>query len=190
MENNSRTYRESLYSQIQDAYGKVLYSYTCQIVEAGSIAQKNHHLKWAQLILSAVSTGGFVSLIITNCQLLEWVGGLCSTILLVLTAYFKDVDLSARQMKHFDTSNKLWVIREKYISLLTDFDSLEEAQIVNMRDYLQDETSRIYAEAPITSEKSYSTAQNLLKNKEAQFFTQEELNQMLPQHLRKSTGKK
>ena len=98
--------------------------------------------------------------------------------------------MSARQMKHFDTSNKLWVIREKYISLLTDFDSLEEAQIVNMRDYLQDETSRIYAEAPITSEKSYSKAQKLLKNKEAQFFTQEELNQILPQHLRKSTGKK
>ena len=34
MEANSPIYRENLYSQIEDAYGKLLYSYTSQIVEA------------------------------------------------------------------------------------------------------------------------------------------------------------
>ena len=112
-------------------------------------------------------------------------GGLCSTALLVLTAYFKDVDFSALQKSHLDTSNKLWLIREKYISLLTDFDVLSDEEIQLKRDGLQQETSAVYDEAPITTEKSYSIAQDLLKNKEAQYFSRDELNKMLPQHLRK-----
>ena len=185
MEANSRTYSEALYSQIEDAYGKLLYSYTTQIVEAGRVAKKNRRLKWTQFILSALSTGGFIGTIISNQQVLIWVGGLCSTALLVLTAYFKDVDFSALQKSHLSTSNKLWLVREKYISLLTDFEALDEASIKLKRDELQTETSSIYDEAPITSEKSYSIAQDLLKNKEAQFFSRDELNKMLPQHLRK-----
>ena len=46
MEANSRTYSEALYSQIEDAYGKLLYSYTTQIVEAGRVAKKNRRLKF------------------------------------------------------------------------------------------------------------------------------------------------
>ncbi len=182
---NSRTYSEQLYSQIEDAYGKLLYTYTTQIVEAGRVAKKNRRLKWAQFILSALSTGGFIGTIISNQQVLIWVGGLCSTALLVLTAYFKDVDFSALQKSHLDTSNKLWLIREKYISLLTDFDVLSDEEIQLKRDGLQQETSAVYDEAPITTEKSYSIAQDLLKNKEAQYFSRDELNKMLPQHLRK-----
>ena len=185
MEANSHTYRDALYSQIEEAYGKVLYSYTSQIVEASRIAKKNLRLKWIQFVLSALSTGGFIGLLITNQQVLVWVGGLCSTALLILTAYFKDVDFSALQKRHLDTSNKLWLIREKYLSLLTDFVSLEESKIVTLRDALQKETSKIYDEAPITSEKSYSVAKDLIKNQESQFFSREELNKMLPQHLRK-----
>lgn len=185
MEANSPVYRDNLYSQIEDAYGKLLYSYTSQIVEAGRLAKKNIRLKWAQFILSALSTGGFIGLLITNQQVLVWVGGLCSTALLILTAYFKDIDFSALQKKHLDTSNKLWLVREKYISLLTDFCSLENDRIVSVRDTLQKETSKIYDEAPITSDKSYSIAKMLIKDKEGQFFSRDELNKMLPQHLRK-----
>lgn len=142
-------------------------------------------MKWAQFILSAFSTGGFIGTLLSSQQVLIWVGGLCSAALLVLTAYYKDIDYSTQQKKHLDTSNKLWLVREKYISLLTDFISLDDEKIVQSRDCLQKETSKIYAEAPITSAKSYSIAKNLIKEKEAQFFSQEELNKMLPQHLRK-----
>lgn len=185
MEANSHTYRDGLYSQIEDSYGKLLYSYTSQIVEAARTEKKNLRLKWVQFILSALSTGGFIGTLVSNQQILIWVGGLCSTALLVLTAYFKDIDFSAQQKKHLDASNKLWLVREKYISLLTDFVALDDERIVQLRDSLQKETSNIYTESPITSEKSYSIAKKLLKEKEAQYFTQEELNMMLPKHLRK-----
>ena len=50
---------------------------------------------------------------------------------------------------------------------------------------LLDECSVIYCAAPLTDGKSYAAAQAALKTNEEQFFTQEELNRMLPAHLRK-----
>ncbi|MCR0367253.1 hypothetical protein MKD15_20865 [[Clostridium] innocuum] len=49
-----------------------------------------------------------------------------------------------------------------------------------------DESSEIYGAAPLTDGKSYAAAQAALKTNEEQFFTQEELNKMLPAHLRKN----
>lgn len=57
--------------------------------------------------------------------------------------------------------------------------------IVRKRDELLDESSEIYCAAPLTDGKSYAAAQAALKTNEEQFFTQEELNKMLPAHLRK-----
>ena len=129
METDFQSYNEQLYSQIEDAYGKLLYTYTTQIVEASRVAKKNAFLKWSQFILSALSTSGFIGTIISSQQVLIWIGGLCSIALLVLTAYFKDVDFSNLQKRHLDTSNQLWLIREKYISLLTDFSVMTENEI-------------------------------------------------------------
>ena len=107
MEANSQLCDITLYNQIEEAYGKVVYTYTTQVIHAGRLHTKYTALKWGQLILSAVSTGGFIGVLISNQILLTWLGGICSTILLVLTAYFKDSDLSAIYKLHLDTSNKL-----------------------------------------------------------------------------------
>lgn len=186
MEANSRSCDSKLYNQIEEAYGKVVYSYTTQIINAGRLYKKYKILKWAQLILSAISTGGFIGTLITNQFLLTWVGGICSTILLVLTAYFKDTDLSATHKLHLETSNKLWLLRELYLSLLTDFPTLSREEIISKRDDYQKRLAEIYASAPLTDDKSYSLAQKSLKENESQFFSREELNQMLPETLRRS----
>lgn len=184
MEVNSQPCNSTLYNQIEEAYGKVVYTYTTQVIHAGRIHKRNTVLKWGQLILSAVSTGGFIGTLITNQILLTWVGGICSTALLILTAYFKDTDLSAIYKKHLNTSNQLWLLRELYLSLLTDFPILSREEIVCKRDDLQLRVAKVYDEAPLTDAKSYSMAQKALKENESQFFTREELNQMLPEALR------
>lgn len=185
MEQDSQCYNKNLYAQIEEAYGKILYSYTTQIIHAGRLKKKSQAIKWAQIILSAISTGGFIGNIISSEAILIWIGGLCSTALLVLTTYLKDVDLAATYAKHLDTSNQLWVIREEYISLLTDFSHLSAETAAMRRDELQKKTATVYTSAPITDEKSYAMAQKALKENEAQFFTREELNKILPISLRR-----
>lgn len=185
MEANSQPYDDALYSQIEEAYGKVVYTYTTQVIYAGRLNRRNTALKWCQLALSALSTGGFIGTLITNQILLTWVGGIFSTALLVLTAYFKDTDLSAIHKKHLDTSNQLWLLREQYLSLLTDFTTLTREEVVKKRDELQMRVAEVYNNAPLTDNKSYTMAQKALKENESQFFTQEELNKLLPVALRK-----
>lgn len=190
MEANSQLCDSALYNQLEEAYGKVIYSYTTQVIHAGRLYKRYKALKWGQLILSAVSTGGFIGTLISNQIILTWIGGVCSTILLVLTAYFKDVDLSAIYNRHLETSNQLWLLREQYLSLLTDFSTLSRAEIVGKRDDLQTRVAKVYNEAPLTDAKSYSLAQKALKENESQFFSRQELNQMLPESLRKEVGSK
>lgn len=185
METNSQQHKDALYSMLEEAYGKVVYTYTAQVIHAGRLKRRNSFLKWLQIILSAVSTGGFLGSVITNQAALVWVGGICSTALLVLTAYFKDSDFSNTYARHHITSNNLWEVREEYLALLTDFHVLTTEEISKKRDDLRKKTSKIYENAPLTDARSYSLAQKAIKEEESQFFSREELNQMLPEKLRK-----
>ncbi|HPM11302.1 MAG TPA: hypothetical protein PK941_12775 [Paludibacter sp.] len=47
--------------------------------------------------------------------------------------------------------------------------------------------ANVYKSAPLTDEKSYSLAQKELKENESQFFSRRELNQMLPESLRRES---
>lgn len=111
-------------------------------------------------------------------------GGLFSTILLAINLFFKDFNLLSEIKNHRDASDELWMVREDYISLLTDFEILNETEIVSKRDSLQKRTFEIYKTAPKTNAKSYSDTQRALKTEEEQFFTPEEIDKMLPAHLR------
>ena len=117
---------------------------------------------------------------------MAWIGGILSTILLVISGYIKDKDFSGEKKDHLKVADDLWPIREDYISLLTDLDELDESVIEKKRDDLKNKTAKVYSGAIQTDARSYKAAQDLIKNKEHQFFTREELNKMLPVHLRRN----
>ena len=97
----------------------------------------------------------------------------------------KELDLVEVQKEHLNTSNKLWALREDYLSLLIDFDRMDYEAIKETRKRLKEEVAKVYNHAPITDEKSYTLAQEELQKKESQFFTRDELNNILPIELRK-----
>jgi len=80
---------------------------------------------------------------------------------------------------------KLWDVRESYISLLVDFMRLDLGEIVSRRDKLQKQLLEIYEQAPRTNLKGYGQAQKSLKHGEELTFTDEEIDIMLPQILKK-----
>ena len=87
--------------------GKLVYTYTCHFKMADRLSKRNFWIKWGQIGLSAISTGGFLGVLISNEQILLWAGGLCSTALLALTSYLKDKDISTEKTDHIKTANKL-----------------------------------------------------------------------------------
>lgn len=184
MEQSSLTYRNDLRKQIKDSLGKVIYTYTTQIINASRIEKFNKHINFLQIFLSAVSASGCLSTIILDKIVLKIIAALCSMILIIISYYMMDRDFLISAKEHLNTANALWEVRENYISLLTDFPMLSDKEIVDKRNNLQNNCMKIYNSAPLTDEKSYKLAQAALKDKEYQFFTKEELNKMLPENLR------
>ena len=177
-------HKDGLKVQIREAYGRLVYTYTTHLKEAGRLAKTNKYIKYGQIALSAISTSGFLGSVITDGNWGKWLGGIMSVFLLILNLYFKNFNFADEIRRHRTTADNLWIVREKYISLLTDFDSLSEDMIMQIRDKLQNTTAEIYKVAPLTTFESYKDAQKALKDEEEQFFESSEIDKMLPEHLR------
>lgn len=184
MNNDVETYRQGLLIQIREAYGRLVYTYTTQLKQVAYLIDKHKMIKYSQIILSSISTGGILVSVISDSIIMTWVSGLVSTLLLALNLLVKESNLAEEIARHRKTAADLWSIREIYISLLTDFDILTEEQLRCWRDKLQEETALIYRNAPSTNAKSYKKAQQALKKEEEQFFRAEEIDRILPEHLR------
>jgi len=189
MDKNCSTHKDRLLSQIRDAYGKVTYSERVHIEQYKYLDYFNKGIKYARIALSAISTTGFIGAIATNEIIAVWIGGVFSILLLVINLFYGNFNIAHDMGLHKKASDELWVIREKYVSLLTDYNSLSEAEIQKQRDELICATSDIYKEVPKTGNRVFSKAQKALKINGEQFFADDELNYLLPKHLR-STDKK
>ena len=177
-------YEEKLRSQIKDAYGRVLYTYTAHHKFAARLIKQKNAIKVAQIVLTAISTVGFLATIITNQVLLSWLGGITAALSLGLNLYTKDFNLQDDIQKHKNAADELWDVRESYVSLLTDFEILDKEEIRRQRDKLQGAVSKVNRQYPGTDDKSYAEAQNALKNEEEQTFNEGEVDELLPTGLR------
>lgn len=178
-----------LESQIREAYGRVTYSQTCHDKFINRIVRLDDRIKLWQIILSGITTSGFVVAIFLDDNVASILGALVSLALLILNTYIKNFNLSGIAQEHKKASDLLWKIREEYVSLLTDFEMLDESEIRNKRDELQERTAEVYSNSPRTDSKSYQAAQKALKTEEEQTFSEEEIDIMLPNSIRRCNRK-
>lgn len=188
-----------LEAEIRESFGKVVYTQKIQDECAIQIRHLQKSIKRWQIILSAISTGGFLSVgldILKTFRLpdayVTWgnsafllLSGLVSLGLLCVNAYTKENDLCALANDHKNTGNKLWCIRERYIFLLTAIKMGETPiqKLIEERTKLFEETAAIYATAPCTNSKAYVAARKALKKDEELTFSQSEIDNFLPKQL-------
>jgi hypothetical protein len=176
-----------LEEQIRECYGRVVYSHKTHEKCADILLSRLSNIKIAQIILSALSTAGFISIIFGTGEVGAIAGGLVSVALLVLNGYTKDYDLGQLAQKHRQAAADLWLIREQYLSLLTDLrsNSGSEDELREKRDELLTELHALYTGAPSTNFKAYKKAQEALKGLEDMTFSDEEIDAFLPKILKK-----
>lgn len=179
-------YKDDLKTQIRESYGRIVYTYTTHLKMMNYLDTKNAVVKYIKIGLSALSSGNILAAIITSQVALTWVGGIFSAILLALNLFFKEFNLVEESHQHRSISDNLWLVREDYVSLLTDFSILSDGEIIKRRDDLQLRVFEIYKNGPKTNSRSYKKAQKALKKEEEQFFSPKEIDDMLPAHLRSS----
>ena len=151
--------KEKIRNQITDAAGNVLYTYSAHWNIVNRLRKQFKGIKITQIVLTALSTGGFLASLISGIPWLSWLGGLTSALALGLNLYMLNFNVSDDIKKHTDAANELWDVREAYKALLVDFDALTDEEIRTKRDTLIAEIGRINKAYPGTDEKSFAKAQ-------------------------------
>jgi len=185
--NDSPESRRILEGQLRESFGRVVYSHKTHEKCADILLLRLSTIKLWQIILSAITTGGFISSFLGSGEIGATIGVLVSTILLVLNAYTKNYDLGELAQKHKQAANDIWLIREKYLSLITDLAMGEKPleSLQKERDGLVEELHSVYTGAPSTTFQAYKKAQEALKHNEDMTFTDEEIDNFLPKELKR-----
>lgn len=180
--------REILEGQLRECFGRVVYSHKTHEKCADILLSRLSVIKLWQIILSAVTTSGFLAIILGAGNAGVVIGVLVSTALLVLNAYTKNYDLGELAQKHKQSANDLWIIREKYLSLITDLrmGEIPLEKLQQIRDELLQELHAVYSGAPNTTYLAYRKAQEALKTLEDLTFSDEEIDAFLPKELKKN----
>jgi len=183
-----------LESQIRECFGRVVWSHKTHEKCADIYAERQKKLKLAEIFLLALTTTSLLSSVVGDQKIGTIIGAFLSTVVLCLTIYTKDFDLGKISKSHVDTANKLWHIRELYISLIADIKTktITFSEVKSVRDRLQEELNSIYLNAPRTNSQAYELASKSL-NKHGQLnqgeemtFSDDEIDRFLPKDLRRN----
>ena len=185
--NDSTESKQVLEGQLRECFGRVVYSHKTHEKCADILVKQLSRIKIWQIILSAITTTGCFSVLFGIGKIGSIIAGLVSAILLCLILYQKDHDLAELAQKHKQAANEIWLVREKYQSLITDLaignKTLEAIQ--KERDILMEELSSVYSGAPSTNFQAYRKAQKALKQYEDMTFSDAEIDAFLPKELRR-----
>jgi len=185
-----------LESQIRECFGRVVWSHKTHEKCADIYAERQKKLKLSEIVLSALTTTSLLSSVFGDQKIGTIIGAFLSTVVLGLTVYTKDFDLGKISKSHVDTANKLWHIRELYISLIADIktNSLTFSEVKLVRDRLQEELNLIYLNAPRTNYQAYELASKSLTKHgqinqgEEMTFSDDEIDRFLPKDLRRKSS--
>ncbi|BDC51794.1 hypothetical protein F183_A41090 [Bryobacterales bacterium F-183] len=174
---------------MRECYGRVVYSHKTHEKCADLLLTKHARIKLGQILLSAVTTAGFIGAILGTGPWAAVAGGLVSIGLLTLNAYTKNYDLGELAQKHRNAANELWIVRERYLALLVDI-AMREKPIESLqaqRDEITSQLHKVYSGAPSTNNPAYKKAQTALKTLEDMTFSDAEIDAFLPGELKRSS---
>ncbi len=172
--------------QLRECYGRAVYSHKTHEKCADILLTRLGRIKLLQIVLSAITTGSFLTTIVGSGNEAAVIGVVVSTALLALNAYAKNYDLGELAQKHKQAANDIWLIREQYLSLLTDLaaNSKSNEDVRAERDRLVVALHSVYAGSPSTTYAAYRRAQESLQHNEEMTFSDKEIDAFLPKQLR------
>ena len=179
--------RSILEGQLRESYGRVVYSHKTHEKCADILLLKQDRIRLAQIILSALTTAGFVGAALGDTKTAAVLGLIVSTLLLMVNSYTKKYHLGEIAQKHRQAGSDLWLIRERYLSLLVDLAMRQKPieALQEQRDKLVQQLHEVYRGAPSTNQKAYREAQEALQKLEDMTFSDAEIDAFLPKELKR-----
>ncbi|MEL7063209.1 MAG: SLATT domain-containing protein [Bacteroidota bacterium] len=183
---NKSDSRKVLEAQVRECFGRVVYSHKTHEKCADILIERLDAIKLTQIVLSSITAASFLVVLFGSSQIGAVLGVVISALLIALNTYTKNYDLGELAQKHRQAAADIWLIREEYISLLTDIRIGRVAidRLTTKRDELLSRLHATYAGAPSTSVAAYRKAQKALQIEEDMTFSEEEIDAFLPAELR------
>lgn len=182
-----------LLAQVRESFGRVVYSHKAHEKQADICFTKHRWQQGVLVALTAISSGTFLAAVVGLLGDPVLTSLATSSIALLVTW----TSLGAKTFRFADESDahrgiaaRLWDVRESYISLIADqmAGDVSDEQARARRDELQEATRAAYVDAPRTSSKAFTRAQEGLKHNEEMTFTPREIDLFLPEALRLDEG--
>ena len=107
--------RHILEGQLRECYGRVVYSHKTHEKCTDLLLSRQAVIKNWQIVLSALTTGGFLSAFLGTGNVGAAIGATLSMTLLVLNAYTKNYDLGELAQKHKQAANNIWLDRKSVV---------------------------------------------------------------------------
>src|SRR5260370_30656480 len=126
------------------------------------------------MVLSSIITAWFIGAVFGAGTMGGVLGIIVSTALLEINSYTKNYDKGELAQKHKQAASDLWIIREKYMSLLVDLAMREKPleALQKQRDQLVEQLHTVYSRVPSTTFQAYKKAQVALHKNADMTFTE------------------
>lgn len=100
------------------------------------------------------------------------------------------LDLEPRIYAHRSTAARFWLLTEKYRALLADVHDqvLDASAVADRRDALMQEARAIFEHAPPADRQTYDVAKTALTGAGRKGYSDEEIDALLPESLRRPKG--
>lgn len=161
----------NLENEVKRSFANVCWSHKIQIKEAECLKVQGLIMDITLIVLSSIiSILGCVNMMVPH---LGWsiISLILSAVLTGLTIFSKSFKFEERRQSHKQSADSLWLIRERYVSLIVDIHnqiaSMDE--LMHRRELLLEVTAELYAKAPQTGRTAYLDAKKTIEAGEAVF---------------------
>ena len=155
--------KRNLKNQIEEQLSNIQFTRETHLKASHRLERNADALNWIQIVLSAVSTAGIISLFLNDTITGKIIGAACSALLFATSMYVKDKDLLTESKKHRATADKLFGLREEYKLLLATFDSKDVSFLErSVKDFIE-RTQTIYDSSPNCLNTDYEAAKDSIK---------------------------
>lgn len=178
----------TLLDNVRESFGRVVYTHKTHEKMADRLAVRTTWLKWIELLLIVLTTGSTINVFLGAGRAYEITSAVLASLTLLTSIYQFRFDPEKVIQAHRNCAKKLWLIREKYITLISDIcdGAIDQKLARSRRDDLLLRLHSIYETAPDTDDLAYAQARNALKINEEMTFTDSEIDAFLPDSLRKT----
>jgi len=171
---------------IRESFGRVAWTHKTHEKSVEIEEKKICRNKWINIALTGITFLSFgASLIFSDKDWILYIGATLSAFSLCFTVYLLSFNPEKVAENHRYVAKELWYIREKYVNLIADImgNRISQEETEKQRDQLVKHLAILYKFAPQTSEDAYKQASNGLKKNEELTFSNEEINNFLPNSL-------